>query len=102
DGIRDRNVTGVQTCALQICGIEVVVGGTDADMVYDFENGFWEDEERDQVFEVQKEEYDGPIKVGFEIKTDLKTQLRELKEYKREIGRASCREEGEEKDMQKK
>ncbi len=54
-------------------------------MVDDFENGFWEDEERAQVFEVQKEEYDGPIKVGFEIKTDLKTQLRELKEYKREL-----------------
>src|SRR5690625_345097 len=66
-------------------GIEVVVGGTDADMVDDFENGFWEDEERAQVFEVQKEEYDGPIKVGFEIKTDLKTQLRELKELKREL-----------------
>lgn len=66
-------------------GIEVVVGGIDADMVDDFENGLWEDEERAQVFEVQKEEYDGPIKVGFEIKTDLKTQLRELKEHKREL-----------------
>lgn len=66
-------------------GIEVVVGGTHSDMVDDFENGFWEDEERAQVFEVQKEDYDGPIKVGFEIKTDLKTQLRELKEYKREL-----------------
>src|SRR5699024_5165987 len=66
-------------------GIEVIVGGTDPAMVDDFENGFWEDEERAQVFEIEKEEYKGPIKVGFEIKTDLKTQLKELKEYKREL-----------------
>ncbi|MCG7333027.1 acylphosphatase [Salinicoccus roseus] len=65
--------------------IEVVVGGTDLEMVDDFEHGLWEDEERAKIFEVIKEEYDGPIKVGFEIKTDLKTQLRELKALKKEL-----------------
>ncbi|MFP3489599.1 acylphosphatase, partial [Staphylococcus sp. SIMBA_130] len=54
--------------------IEVVVGGTDPEMVDDFKNGFWEDEERGQVFEIQVDDYYEPIKVGFEIKTDLKTQ----------------------------
>lgn len=65
--------------------IEVVVGGTDLEMVDDFEHGLWEDEERAKIFEVIKEGYDGPIKVGFEIKTDLKTQLRELKALKKEL-----------------
>lgn len=54
-------------------------------MVDDFENGLWEDEERAQVIEVRQEVYNDPIKMGFEIKADLKTQLRELKEYKQEL-----------------
>lgn len=65
--------------------IEVVVAGTDPDMVDDFENGLWEDEERAQVIEVRQEVYNDPIKMGFEIKADLKTQLRELKAYKQEL-----------------
>src|SRR5699024_11808155 len=28
DGIRDRNVTGVQTCALPICSLGIVLGGS--------------------------------------------------------------------------
>jgi D-alanine-D-alanine ligase-like ATP-grasp enzyme/acylphosphatase len=65
--------------------IEVVVAGTDVEMVNDFRNALWEDEERAQVFEVQESSYDEPIKVGFEIKADLKTQLEELKMYQQEL-----------------
>src|SRR5699024_1417325 len=46
-------------------GIVVVVGGTDADMIDDFENGVREDEERAKVVVVQREEYDSLIKVRF-------------------------------------
>ncbi|MBT2599385.1 acylphosphatase [Oceanobacillus sp. ISL-74] len=65
--------------------IEVVIGGTDPEMVDDFKHAFWEDEERAQVIEVREEPYDEPLKVGFEIKTDLKTQLEELQMYKQEL-----------------
>ncbi|GAB3058607.1 acylphosphatase [Virgibacillus ainsalahensis] len=65
--------------------IEVVVAGTDPEMVDDFKNGLWEDEERAQVIEVQESPYDDPVKVGFEIKADLKTQIEELKLYKQEL-----------------
>ncbi|MBC5635696.1 acylphosphatase [Ornithinibacillus sp. BX22] len=59
--------------------IEVVVAGTDEEMVNDFRNALFEDPERSHVLEVQEEIYQEPIKVGFEIKADLKTQLEELK-----------------------
>lgn len=65
--------------------IEVVVGGTDPEMVDDFKQALWEDEERSHVLEVQESDYDAPIKVGFEVKTDLKIQLEELKRYKQEL-----------------
>lgn len=65
--------------------IHIVVGGTDPEMVDDFKNSLWEDEERGQVIEVQVENTDEPIKVGFEIKTDLKTQVEELEMYRREL-----------------
>lgn len=65
--------------------IEIVVGGTDPEMVDDFKNGIWDDEERSHVLEVQEEIYNQPIKVGFEIKTDLKTQLEELEMIKKEL-----------------
>ncbi|WP_077600828.1 acylphosphatase [Oceanobacillus sojae] len=69
----------------EIGDIEIVVGGTDPEMVEDFKNGIWEDEERATVIEVLEEDVDEAIKVGFEIKTDLKTQIEELKWYKREL-----------------
>lgn len=65
--------------------IEIVVGGTDPEMVDDFKNAIWEDEERAQIIEALEETYQDPIKVGFEIKTDLKTQIEELKMYKQEL-----------------
>lgn len=65
--------------------IEVVVAGTDLEMVDDFKNGLWEDEERAQVIEVQESTYEEPIKVGFEVKADLKTQIEELRLFKQEM-----------------
>ncbi|MFD1020149.1 acylphosphatase [Thalassobacillus hwangdonensis] len=65
--------------------IEVVVAGTDPAMVDDFKNGLFEDEERAQVIELQEEDYPEPIKVGFEIKADLKTQIEELKILRNEL-----------------
>ncbi|WP_036833697.1 acylphosphatase [Pontibacillus litoralis] len=65
--------------------IEVVVGGLDPEMVDDFKNGIWEDDERAEIWQVQVEDYHEPLKVGFEVKLDLKTQLEELKKYKREL-----------------
>ncbi|MFD1064444.1 acylphosphatase [Oceanobacillus locisalsi] len=69
----------------EIGDIEIVVAGIDPEMVEDFKHGIWEDEERATVMEVLEEEVDEAVKVGFEIKTDLKTQLEELKWYKREL-----------------
>ncbi|WP_449355097.1 acylphosphatase [Virgibacillus natechei] len=65
--------------------IDVVVAGTDPEMVDDFKNALWEDEERAQVVEVQESIYEEPIKVGFEVKADLKTQIEELKKYRQEL-----------------
>ncbi|MHC0552923.1 acylphosphatase [Salinicoccus sp. CNSTN-B1] len=57
----ERNLHGY-VMSIEDGAIEVVVGGNDQEMVDDFENGLWEDEERAQVFEVTKEEYNGPIR----------------------------------------
>ncbi|MEC5425931.1 acylphosphatase [Virgibacillus sp. C22-A2] len=65
--------------------IEVVVASTDPVMIDDFKNALWEDEERAHVIEVQESNYEEPIKVGFEIKADLKTQIAELKLFKQEL-----------------
>lgn len=58
--------------------IEVVVTGTNEEMVAEFEQVIWEDPERSMVERVEKSEYTGVVKIGFEIKADLKTQLGEL------------------------
>ncbi|ALX49942.1 acylphosphatase [Lentibacillus amyloliquefaciens] len=65
--------------------IEVVVAGTDPEMVDDFRNGLLEDEERSHIMEIQVQDYEEPIKVGFEIKADLKTQREEIKQFKQEF-----------------
>nr|WP_042222930.1 acylphosphatase [Oceanobacillus manasiensis] len=65
--------------------LEVVVAGTDQEMVNDFKQALWEDEERAQVVDVLEQEHFEPIKVGFEIKTDLKTQIEDLKQFKQDI-----------------
>lgn len=65
--------------------IEIVVAGTDPEMVDDFKKGIWEDVERAQVIEVREATHDEPVKVGFEIKVDLKTQVEELKMLRKEL-----------------
>lgn len=54
--------------------IEVVVAGTDPKMVDDFKNGLWEDPERSTVTEVYESSWEDPMRVGFEIRADFKTQ----------------------------
>ncbi|TFJ91565.1 acylphosphatase [Lentibacillus salicampi] len=80
----ERNLHGF-VMNLENGDIEVVVAGTDSEMVDDFRNGLWEDEERANVMEVQVDDYDEAIKVGFEIKADLKTQREEIKQFKQEF-----------------
>jgi cyanophycin synthetase len=65
--------------------IEIVVAGTDKAMVDEFKNVIWEDPERGQVREVHESFWDDPVKVGFEIKADLKTQVEQLKRYQQEL-----------------
>src|SRR5699024_661164 len=65
--------------------IEVVVAGTDPEMVDDFRNGLWEDPERSVVMEVHESNWEGPMKVGFEIRGDLKLQAEEIEEIKQKI-----------------
>src|SRR5690554_6984717 len=40
DGIRDADVTGVQTCALPILGIRLIEPKNEGDL-YTFHNGWW-------------------------------------------------------------
>jgi len=65
--------------------IDVVVAGTDPEMIEDFKNALWEDPERSEVHEVHVKSWNGPIKIGFEIKADLKTQVENLKQLKQEL-----------------
>lgn len=69
--------------------IDVIVGGLDPEMVDDFKNAFWEDEERAHVVDVQEADYDEPLKVGFEVKADIKTLKEELDLLNREIERTN-------------
>ncbi|MEN2466406.1 acylphosphatase [Ornithinibacillus sp. JPR2-1] len=74
----ERNLQGFVS-NLENGDIEVVVAGTNMKMVDEFRHALLEDPERAHVIEIQEEIYHEPIKVGFEIKADLKTQLEELK-----------------------
>ncbi|MDE5415819.1 acylphosphatase [Alkalihalobacterium chitinilyticum] len=65
--------------------IEVVVTGTNHENVDDFRKALFEDPERSDVQAVQEEPWDGPVKVGFEVKADLKTQVEQLRLMKQEM-----------------
>ncbi|GIO23429.1 acylphosphatase [Oceanobacillus sp. J11TS1] len=65
--------------------IEIVVAGTDKEMIEEFKNTIWEDPERGQVREVHESFWDEPVKVGFEVKADLKTQVEQLKNFQQEL-----------------
>ena len=58
--------------------IEVVVAGTDPDMVDDFRNGILEDPERSTVTEIYESRWEDPMRVGFEIRADFKTQANDI------------------------
>src|SRR5699024_11452592 len=91
DGIRDRNVTGVQTCALPILEVNQVT----QEVVFRFvDNGRGIEDNLipfifDRYYKVKKlpEEYHG-TGVGLAI-------VKEIIQAHGEIGRASCRERGE-------
>lgn len=65
--------------------IEVVVAGTDPEMVNDFRNGLLDDPERSTVYEIHESSWSEPMKVGFEIKGDLKVQAEEIEKLLQEI-----------------
>lgn len=66
--------------------IEINVAGTDLEMVNDFRNGITEDEERATVTHIEEKSYDGPIKVGFDSRANLKNIEEEIFEIEDEIG----------------
>lgn len=65
--------------------IHIVVAGTDPDMVDDFKVGITEDEERASVVEIQEEDYDGYVKVGFDSRANLNTAIEELEAFQDQI-----------------
>src|SRR5690625_2742348 len=65
--------------------IEIIVAGTDPEMINDFKNGITEDEERATVVEIQEESYDGYVKVGFDSRANLKTLEEDINILKEEI-----------------
>lgn len=65
--------------------IDVVVAGTDLEMVNDFGNAIWEDPERSTVLEVNVSSWDKPMKIGFEVKADLKTQIEEYRRLREQL-----------------
>ncbi|ART78085.1 Cyanophycin synthetase [Sutcliffiella horikoshii] len=58
--------------------IEVVISGTSKEEVEQFKEAFYEDTERAEVLEIEEIDWNKPVKVGFEIRADLKTGLEDL------------------------
>lgn len=81
--------------------IDVAVCGTDPEMVDDFENGLWEDPERSTVIEVHQSQWNQPMKVGFEIKGDLKTETEEIERLIKAIEQTEYELKRAEKEQQK-
>lgn len=81
--------------------IDVAVVGTDPEMVEDFENGLWEDPERSTVLEVHQSDWKEPMKVGFEIKGDLKTESEEIERLIKAIEETEYKLKAAEKEQQK-
>src|SRR5699024_9095743 len=65
--------------------IDVVVAGTDLEMVNDFRNAVWEDPERANVHDVSVSDWHQPMKIGFEVKADLKMQMEEYRRLSEEL-----------------
>ena len=73
----ERHLSGL-VLNLGDSNIEVVVAGTDLEMVNDFKSGIWEDPERSTVIEIHESNWEEPMKVGFEVRGDLKTQADDI------------------------
>jgi D-alanine-D-alanine ligase-like ATP-grasp enzyme/acylphosphatase len=58
--------------------IEVVVTGTSKDKVEQFKEAFYEDPDRAVVYGIEEEEWNGPVKAGFEIRADIKNEIEEF------------------------
>src|SRR5690625_2104176 len=65
--------------------INIVVGGTNKEMVEDFKNGITQDEERATVLEIQESDYEGYIKVGFDSRANLFTATENLTAFQEQI-----------------
>lgn len=65
--------------------IEIVVAGTDKEMVDDFLHGITEDEERANVLEIQQETYEKFVKVGFDPRVNVREIEEEIIEFREEI-----------------
>lgn len=69
--------------------IDIVVAGTDKEMVDDFRHGITEDEERAHVIEIHESDYDGFVKVGFDSRANLKDLEKDLELLKENITQTS-------------
>lgn len=65
--------------------LEVVVVGTERELVEDFKNALTDDPERSDVHEIKEEVWEKPTKIGFEVKADMKTQMEQLKNMSEEL-----------------
>ncbi|QGH36310.1 ATP-grasp domain-containing protein [Gracilibacillus salitolerans] len=65
--------------------IEIVVISNSEEMLEEFKESIKEDPERSTVEDILEEIWDEPVKIGFEIKADYKTQLEYLKELNDEM-----------------
>lgn len=60
--------------------IDVVVVGSDLEIVENFDQAIYSDPERSTVTGIEVKNFDEPVKVGFEVKADRKLQLLTLQE----------------------
>ncbi|WP_018930750.1 acylphosphatase [Gracilibacillus lacisalsi] len=65
--------------------IEIVVISDSEEMLEEFKESIKEDPERSTVEDIKEVIWDEPVKIGFEIKADYKTQLEHLKELNEEM-----------------
>ncbi len=80
----ERNLSGFIK-NLETGDIEVVVIGTEKENVGDFKNAILDDPERSDVAEIKESPWNEPVKIGFEVKADLKMQVEQLKQMMQEM-----------------
>ena len=80
----ERNLSGFVN-RLSNGNIEVVVAGTNPENVDEFREAILADPERSKVENIQVELWEGAVKIGFEVKADLKTQLEEMRLLKLDL-----------------